>query len=131
MSTLLRIVVADDEQDMRSYFEKLLPRLGYELVGVAANGRELVDLCRQSQPDLIISDVRMPELDGDKAIEQICREFPCPFILVSAFSPPPRNVLDQFHVAWCYLHKPVKRADLEAAISAVVAQAGDKQAGEP
>ena len=43
----------------------MLPRLGHAVVAAAANGRELVELCREQKPDLIIADVRMPEMDGD------------------------------------------------------------------
>ena len=65
MTRVLRIVVADDEPLMRDYFQRMLPWLGYEVVAAAANGRELVELCRESKPDLIIADVRMPDMDGD------------------------------------------------------------------
>jgi len=56
MTGPLRIVVADDEPDMRDYFQKGLPRLGHKVVGAAANGRELVELCRAQAPDLVITD---------------------------------------------------------------------------
>ena len=64
----MRIAVADDEPDVRDYFRRMLPRLGHDVVGGAANGRELVELCREHKPDLIIADVRMPEMDGDVAM---------------------------------------------------------------
>ena len=45
------------------YFQRMLPRLGHAEVAAAANERELVELCRKQKPDLIIADVRMPEMD--------------------------------------------------------------------
>ena len=57
MTRVLRIVVADDEPVMRDYFQRMLPWLGYEVVAAAANGRELVELCHEKKPDLIIADV--------------------------------------------------------------------------
>ena len=66
-ATTLRIAVADDEPDVRDYFRVMLPRLGHTVVAVATNGREFVEFCKQHNPDLIIADVRMPELDGDAA----------------------------------------------------------------
>lgn len=119
-----RIAVADDEEDIRLYFERLLPRLGHQVVGIVGSGRELVELCRRERPDLILSDVRMPGMDGDQAIQEICREAPCRFILISAFSAPPRETLDCYNVPWAYLHKPIKRADVEAAIAAVMGENG-------
>jgi two-component system, response regulator PdtaR len=119
MTRMLRIVVADDEPDVRDYFRVMLPRLGHEVVGVAADGRELVELCRQHKPDLIIADVRMPEMDGDVALQQICQDSPVPFILISAYSKP-EGMLDGFGSARrTYLTKPVKRDNLQDAIEQV------------
>ena len=72
-------------------------------------------MCRQHKPDLIIADVRMPDLDGDAAVQQICQVQPTPFILVSAYSKP--IIVDGCdEVGRAYLTKPVKREDLEEAI---------------
>ena len=46
MTRVLRIAVADDEPRMRAYFQKILPRLGHQVVAVARTGRELVEQCR-------------------------------------------------------------------------------------
>jgi len=119
MTRALRIAVADDEPDVRDYLRVMLPRMGHQVVATAANGRELVELCREHKPDLIIADVRMPEMDGDVAIEQICQNHPTPFILISAYSKP-AAIVDGFgSVGQTYLTKPVKRNDLEDAIDRV------------
>jgi CheY-like chemotaxis protein len=116
---MLRIAVADDEPDVRDYFQVILPRLGHKVVASAANGRELVELCREHKPDLVITDVRMPEMDGDVAIQQICQFWPIPFILISAYSKP-TGALEAFGaIGSRYLTKPVKRDDLIDAIEDV------------
>jgi response regulator NasT len=84
----LRIVIADDEPDMRDYFRKMLPRMGYQVVAVAQNGRELIDQCLQCRPDLVITDIKMPDMDGIEAAVQLYREHPLPVILVSAYHDP-------------------------------------------
>jgi len=113
----LRIAVADDEPDMRDYFVRILPALGHEVVAVAGNGRELVWQCRISRPDLLIVDIKMPEMDGIEAAEEIFRDQPVPVILVSAYQDPEllERAADE-HV-FAYLIKPIKRADLEPAIA--------------
>ena len=63
----LRIVVADDEPRMQDYFRKVLPLLGHDVVGVATTGRELVEQCQALNPDLVITDVKMPDMDGIEA----------------------------------------------------------------
>lgn len=119
MTKPLRIAVADDEPDVRDYFQRILPHLGHEVVATASNGRELVQLCREKKPDLIIADVRMPDMDGDVAIAEICRETPTPFILISAYSKPTKVADGCGAVGRAYLTKPMKRSDLEAAIQQV------------
>ena len=118
MTRSLRIAVADDEPDVRDYFRVMLPRLGHQVVAVATTGRELVDLCDAHLPDLIIADVRMPEMDGDTAISKICESRPTPFILISAYSKPISMKCGS--VGRAYLTKPVKRDALESAIDSVV-----------
>ena len=115
----LRIAVADDEPDVRDYFQRMLPRLGHQVVAVASTGRELVELCREHKPDLIIADVRMPEMDGDVALQEICDNHPTPFILISAYSKPAAMFDGYGAMNRAYLTKPVKREDLEEAIERV------------
>jgi response regulator NasT len=119
MTRTLRIAVADDEPDVREYFRRMLPRLGHEVVAAAANGRELVEMCREQKPDLIIADVRMPDLDGDDAIQEICTVRPTPFILISAYSKPAHMPGGVGMRGSTYLTKPIKREDLEQAIDQV------------
>jgi response regulator NasT len=119
MTRVLRIAVADDEPVVRDYFQRMLPRMGHEVVAAAANGRELVELCRLQKPDLIIADVRMPDMDGDVAIQEICSDRPTPFILISAYSKPGYSPDGTGLVGQAYLTKPVKREDLEEAIERV------------
>ncbi len=112
MSRSLRIVVADDEPDIREYFRKSLARLGHQVVGAAQDGRELVEQCRALAPDLVITDIRMPELDGIEAAIAIYRERAVPVVLVSAHHDSgllERVPTDHF---LGYLAKPIKHADL-------------------
>jgi response regulator NasT len=71
MSQPLQIAVADDEPDMRDYFRKILPHLGHAVVAVAENGRELVEQCKALRPDLVITDIKMPDMDGIDAAVRI------------------------------------------------------------
>jgi CheY-like chemotaxis protein len=119
MARALRIAVADDEPDVREYFQRMLPRMGHEVVAAAATGRALVNFCREQTPDLIIADVRMPDMDEDDAIQEICSLRPTPFILISAYSKPSHIPTGSDPVAQAYLTKPIKREDLEEAIERV------------
>jgi CheY-like chemotaxis protein len=128
MTKPLRIAVADDEPVVRDYFRRILPLMGHEVVAVAGDGAELVARCEEQHPDLIIADVRMPGMDGDDAVRQICLEHPVPFILVSAYSKPACVPGGVNAVRWEYLTKPIKRDHLEAAIGRLFGDNGDSQA---
>ncbi len=117
MPTPLRIAIADDERDMRDYFARILPRLGHEIVAAAQNGRELVERCHAARPNLLILDVRMPEMDGLEALAEICSDRPLPAILVSAYSDEDLLRRAEENYVMAYLVKPVRQADLVAAIA--------------
>lgn len=117
MSDALRIAVGDDEPDMRDYFATILPHIGHHVVAVAKNGRELVELCRRTRPDLLIVDIKMPEMDGIDAAAEICGQEPLPVILVSAYHDPQLVERAGADHILAYLVKPIKQADLEPAIA--------------
>ncbi len=122
MSETLRIAIADDEPDIRQYFRRLLPRLGYELVGAAQNGHELVQLCLDTSPDLVITDVMMPEMDGIEAATEINKSHNIPVIILSSRERPESSEqLGRIKNAGIvdYLQKPVSVADLQASITRI------------
>ena len=117
MTRPLRIAVADDEQFMLNYYRETLPELGHQVVAGAATGRELIDRCRETKPDLIIADIKMPDLDGIDAVTAIGPEVGCPVILVSAYHDDDTvGRADVDHVM-AYLVKPIKKQDLPPAIA--------------
>jgi CheY-like chemotaxis protein len=73
VSEPIRVAVADDEPIMRMYFEDVLPDLGYSVVSSAENGQELVAHCRQHHPDLIVTDIRMPQIK--EALQHVLQRF--------------------------------------------------------
>lgn len=65
------VVVADDQDLVRSGLEMVLTARGIDVVGTAADGREAVAVVEQSRPDVVLMDIRMPVLDGIAATRQI------------------------------------------------------------
>ena len=135
MTTALSIAVADDEPRMRDYYCSTLPVLGHRVVVVAGDGRRMVEGCRNTRPDLIITDIKMPDMDGIEAVREISRGEPIPIILVSAYHD--ADLLDRArceHIL-AYLVKPIKQANLEAAITVAMQRFEEfralrKEAGE-
>ncbi|OLF19438.1 response regulator [Actinophytocola xanthii] len=72
---MTRVLVADDQALVRGSFRLLVETApGLEAVGEAANGAEAVELARATRPDVVLMDVRMPELDGIEATRLICAD---------------------------------------------------------
>ena len=77
MSEKIRIVLADDHPLMNAGLKLTVGAWEeFEIVGVAADGREAVELCRKLKPDLALLDMQMPELSGAEAIRLIRQELP-------------------------------------------------------
>jgi len=116
-----RISVADDELEMREYLAELLPRAGHEMVSSAENGRELIEHVVKHEPDLIITDVIMPEIDGIEAVSEKGIEM-IPVIIISGHHDPELIQRASAAQVLSYLTKPAKGPDIEAAITMVMSR---------
>ena len=76
MSDAIRVVVADDESDVRDLLALQLDRRGFDVVGLAADGAEVVSLCAQLEPDAAVIDLLMPNTSGFEAIPVLRRAHP-------------------------------------------------------
>lgn len=113
----LRIAVADDDPRLRDYFKRALSVLGHQVVVLAADGDELLAGCLKCRPDLIISDLQMPRMNGVEAIQRIWQAMAIPAILITGL--PDRELCTSNgaqQTPQCLL-KPVPLAELRQAIS--------------
>lgn len=76
VETPLRVVVADDQDLVRTGFALILERAGFDVVAAARDGLEAVAVTTQHRPDVVLMDVRMPRLDGIEATRRIVQEVP-------------------------------------------------------
>jgi two-component system, response regulator PdtaR len=113
----LRIAIADDDADVRDFLHRFLPLLGHTVSSVATTGKELVEQCRQAPPDLIIADVKMPDMTGLEAVEAIAKSAQVPVILVTGHAVPAWLEKAKDLGVMAYLVKPVTEHDLAPAIT--------------
>jgi two-component system, response regulator PdtaR len=117
MNRSLRIAVAEDEDLMRKYLAETVTVMGHTVVALARNGRELIVGCKSHAPDLVITDIRMPDMDGLDAAAAIYANEPLPIIVVSGYHDPDLiERAERNHVA-AYLVKPIKEENLGPAIA--------------
>ncbi len=111
-----RIVIADDESIIRMDLREMLAGLGYQVVGEAADGRTTLHLARTLRPDLVIMDIKMPEMDGIAAAAALTEEKIAPVLLLTAFSE--QDLIQRATQAGVsyYLVKPFREAELVPAI---------------
>jgi len=128
MTHVLRIAVADDEPRMLQFYDMALGQLGHEVVVKAENGRMLLEECRNKHPDLVITDIKMPDMDGLEAVTLLRNEQPIPVILVSAFNDSDYVEKAVRNHVLAYLIKPIKKEDLGPAISLVMQRFKEFQA---
>jgi response regulator NasT len=117
MMNSLNIAVADDEPRMREYYGEALARMGHKVAFAASNGLELIEGCKASRPDLILTDIKMPEIDGIDAAIAIGKGEPVPIILVSAYHDDELLGRAKGGHIFGFLVKPIKQDDLKAAIA--------------
>ena len=102
-----KILVVDDEKNIRSLYEKELQDEGYA-VTLAGNGKEALERFGSDRPDLVVLDIRMPGMDGLEALGKLLAEDPkVPVVLNSAYS----SYKDNF-LSWSADAYVVKSSDL-------------------
>ncbi len=121
-TTPVRLLIADDHALVRSGLRSMLQREpGIEIVGEARNGREAVELCRSLRPDLVLMDVRMPEMDGLEATRAIKHQRPETGVLMVTMHENRDYMLEATKAgAAGYVLKDAAREELIAAVRRVM-----------
>jgi len=123
-----RVIIADDESLIRIDLREMLTNLGYLVVGEVADGRSVVNQARELRPDIVIMDVKMPDMDGIEAAKILTEERIAPVVLLSAYSQ--RELVNRAREAGvvAYLVKPYREEDLTPAIEVALARFQEFQA---
>ncbi len=119
-SEKIKILVAEDETIIRLDLVEMLTDAGYEVVAQAENGAIAIEMAKKYQPDLAILDVKMPEVDGITAAEQIISI--SPVLMLTAFSQ--RELVERARDAgvMAYVVKPFSIGDLVPAIEIAISR---------
>ncbi|WP_322495169.1 ANTAR domain-containing response regulator [Chloroflexus sp.] len=118
----IRILIAEDNDLVSLTLEEQLKGLGYEVVGIARTGAEAVMLATRLKPDLVIMDIRMPEMDGTEATARIRDQTGIPVVMLTAFADKDTIRRAEAAGALAYLVKPINEQELPPAISIALAR---------
>jgi len=116
----LRVAVADDDPAILEFVRDLLEGMGHTVTASCSTGQELIDACAESPPDLIVTDVKMPGVDGIEAATTINRRRATPIILVTSFGETELIGRALRTSVLAYLIKPIKQIDLEVAVAVAI-----------
>ena len=121
----MRVLVCEDETIIRLDLCQLLENAGLTVAGEARDGGEAVRLAAELEPDMILMDVRMPEVDGIEAARRILAERQVPIVMVTAFAE--QEIVQQASEAGAfgYLVKPFRQDDVLAAITTAQARSAE------
>jgi AmiR/NasT family two-component response regulator len=125
-----RIIIADDESLIRLDLREMLTHLGYDVVGEADDGRTALDLARKLRPDLVIMDIKMPDVDGITAAEGLTVERIAPVLLLTAYSDQPLVERAKEAGVVGYVVKPFRETELMPIIELSLARFEEFQALE-
>jgi DNA-binding NarL/FixJ family response regulator len=116
-----RVLLADDHTLVRAGIRSLLEKLpGVEVAGEASDGREVLDLIKAQQPDVVLMDISMPGLNGLQALARITRDFPHVRVIILSRHSNDEYVLQALKSgATGYLLKRAATAELPAALKTV------------
>lgn len=117
-----RILIAEDNDLVSLTLEEQLKGLGYDVVGIARSGTEAITLANRLSPDLIIMDIRMPEMEGTEAAAIIKNQSPVPIIMLTAYADKETIRKAEMAGALAYLVKPVNENELPPAIDIALAR---------
>jgi AmiR/NasT family two-component response regulator len=125
-----RVIIADDESVIRMDLREMLTNLGYLVIGEVGDGRSAVNLARELKPDVVIMDIKMPDMDGIEAAKVLTEERVSPVLLLTAYSQ--QELIERAKDAGVvgYMVKPFRESDLAPAIEVAVARFAEFRALE-
>lgn len=118
----LRVLIADDEAVIRMGLKTMVAGLGYQVVGTAADGDDVLEKAQTLRPDLLLLDIKMPGKDGLTVAEVLAATMPLPIIMLTAYTDQTMIERAANAAVLGYLVKPINEARLGPMIEVALAR---------
>lgn len=116
MKSAISILVVDDEEMMRNLLDKILSREGYR-IRTACDGKQALELLQQDEVDLIISDMKMPRMNGFELLQRVKQEYPKTGVIIMTAYGDTYTVKDALLLgADEYITKPFKSYEISLVV---------------
>lgn len=121
----IKVLIADDDFLISEEISRILKNIGYEVIGIASDGKQAIEMTCSLNPDVVLMDIKMHRLDGLEATKKIQQSCPTPVVVLTAHeSMKLVNKASKMGAA-AYLVKPLKPTEMERAITIAMARHGD------
>lgn len=121
----VRVVIAEDDYLVAEEIKRTLRASRYEIVGEAANGAQAMELVGETRPDVVLMDIKMPQMGGLEASIHIQQQWPTPIVILTAHES--KDLLERASEAGAaaYLIKPPNLAEIDRAVTIALARHHD------
>lgn len=122
---LTKVLIVEDEYLIGEIIQGILENMGYQVLDRAKNGREAIAKTKRLQPDVILMDIQLPDMNGIEVTQKIFREHPTPIAILTAYDTPELVEKAAEAGVGAFLIKPPVGRDIERAINISIARFKD------
>ncbi len=122
---IIKVLIVEDDFLVSIMVQRMVEEIGYRVIGKAGNGIEAVERTKELKPDVVLMDIKMPDMDGIESAKKIQEKFPTPVVMLTAHET--SDLLNKASDAGvgAYLVKPIHVRELENAITIARARFAD------
>jgi len=124
----IRVLIAEDDYLAGEMIKEVLKEIGHAVVGVAVDGRQATEMVQSTRPDVVLIDIRMPDMDGIEATRLIQERCPTPVVVLTAYETPELVAEASAAGVGAYLVKPPEAREMARAITVAMARFDDMMA---
>jgi AmiR/NasT family two-component response regulator len=121
----IRVLVVEDDSLVSEMIQGLLERMWYIVAGRAVNGLQAIEMTQSTRPDVVLMDIKLPDMDGIEAARRIYESCPTPVVVLTAYDTP--ELVERASAAGvgAYLLKPPDVHEMDRAIAIAMARFDD------